>query len=933
MEDQMQLILIRNKDTNQFEDATDSISRYEWLENRSKIEIQYIAGERCYTYAASRVKVLDLKGTIDMTDEIILEDGVPIEDVETILDYDSHIKVVAPTGDSRVIEKKLLLLEKPMSETEETRRIKAYFRQLFVLLSKPRGENSDSETDENEENQKISFLEFQFNKVVHISESSVLGHYLGRKPPISYCDQEPLIFPFGFNLSQKQAVTNALNHQISIVQGPPGTGKTQTILNLLANLILRGKQVAVVSNNNSPVENVIEKLEKYGYGYLVAQLGSGENQERFFEKALKALPDFETFQISDEEKVTLETELVSLMAQLENLLKTQAQLARSKEALIKYQTERTHYEYSHSETYVYPSELSIRKKWSKDKLFQLVHRLEAVTETDQKMTFIQKTQFFFNFGIYNFKKVEESALALIKSSYQLIYDQNIEFISKEIVHCESVIKMGNLSQLMKRYTEVSEIIFKDALGRMNLPLYNQAYTKKGYLKQYRSFKKRYPIVTSTTHSLLSSCPKQYKFDWVITDESSQVDLLTAYLAMSAANNMVVVGDPQQLNQIPNKKIVPESDVLNFDMGLAEAYNYAKKNMITSIIGALEDFVPTTLLTEHYRCHPQIIRYCNEKYYKNELVIMTEGHYDDKVLKLIKTAPGNHARALSKAWFNTRQAEIIRDEVLTCSGGECYNSEAVGIIAPYRCQVEEIEKCIKTPQIAVDTVHKFQGREKDTIIFSTTVNELNEFVDNPELVNVAVSRAVKELVVLCPHNGLKSHGSHIGDLIRHIEYNTICSEIVISAKTSVFDLLYNEYSEHLQAHRKKVKEVSDVDSENVLYAVIEELLEEERFKSFKCVLHTPLHGIVGDFNLLTDEEARFAKHPNAHVDFLFYNRHDKEPVLAVEVDGFAFHKNSPEQLVRDEKKNSILEKIGLPLIRLATYESGERERLCEGLEKV
>ncbi len=933
MEDQAQLILIRNKDTNQFEDATDSINRFDWLENNTKIEIQYIAGNRCYTYAASRVKVLALKGTIGVTDEIILEEGVPIDAVETILDYDSHIKIVTCSGDSKVIEKKLLRLEKSMSETEETKRVKVYFEQLFVMLTKLQTAKPNSETIENEENPKMSFLEFQFNKVLRISESSVLGHYLGRKPPVTYSDEEPLIFPFSFNLSQKEAVTNALTHQVSIVQGPPGTGKTQTILNLLANLLLRGKHVAVVSNNNSPVENVIEKLEKYGYGYLIAQLGSGENQERFFEREMHTLPDFETYVISEEERLKLEAELVNLMSQLENLLKVQNQLACSKEMLIKYQTERTHYESVNNETHVYPSEISIRKKWSKDKLFQLVQELESVTGIDYKLTILQKVQYFLDFGIYNFNKIEGDALELIKSSYQLFYNQSIELLSSEIAGCELTLQSGNMSQLMERYTEVSESLFKNALGKMDLSLYNQSYTKKEYLKQYRTFKKRYPIATSTTHSLLSSCPKQYKFDWVITDESSQVDLMTAYLTMSAANNMVVVGDPQQLNQIPEKLLVPKSDVLSFDMGLSEVYNYATKNMITSIMGVFGESVPMTRLTEHYRCHPQVIRYCNEKYYDNTLVIMTEGHYDDKVLKLVKTAPGNHARNLGNTWFNTRQAEIIRDEVLGCINDGAYNPETIGIIAPYRCQVEEIEKHIKAPKIAVDSVHKFQGREKDTIIFSTTVNELNNFVDQPELVNVAVSRAVKELVVLCPSNGFKQHGSHIGDLIRHMEYNAICSEVVISAKTSVFDLLYNEYSEHLLSYQKKVKEVSDVASENVLYAVIEELLEEERFNSFKCVLHTPLHGIVGDFSLLTDEETRFAKHPNAHVDFLIYNRHDKEPVLAVEVDGFAFHKNSPEQLVRDEKKNSILEKIGLPLIRLATYESGERERLCVGLEKV
>ena len=71
-----------------------------------------------------------------------------------------------------------------------------------------------------------------------------------------------LIFPFGCNASQQKAVQAAFENQISVVQGPPGTGKTQTILNIIANILVRGKTVQVVSNNNSAIVNVLEKLSK-----------------------------------------------------------------------------------------------------------------------------------------------------------------------------------------------------------------------------------------------------------------------------------------------------------------------------------------------------------------------------------------------------------------------------------------------------------------------------------------------------------------------------------------------------------------------------------------------------------------------------------------------------------------------------------------------
>ncbi|HCK1662647.1 TPA: AAA family ATPase, partial [Escherichia coli] len=71
-----------------------------------------------------------------------------------------------------------------------------------------------------------------------------------------------LIFPFGLNESQLLAVERAFSSQISVIEGPPGTGKTQTILNIVANILIQNKTVAILSNNNSAVSNVYEKMDK-----------------------------------------------------------------------------------------------------------------------------------------------------------------------------------------------------------------------------------------------------------------------------------------------------------------------------------------------------------------------------------------------------------------------------------------------------------------------------------------------------------------------------------------------------------------------------------------------------------------------------------------------------------------------------------------------
>ena len=56
------------------------------------------------------------------------------------------------------------------------------------------------------------------------------------------------------------------------------------------------------------------------------------------------------------------------------------------------------------------------------------------------------------------------------------------------------------------------------------------------------------------------------------------------------------------------------------------------------------------------------------------------------------------------------------------------------------------------------------------------------------------------------------------------------------------------------------------------------------------------------------------------------------MLAIEVDGTAFHKAESKQAERDLKKNSILEKCAVPLLRLRTDGSGEKEKIKNALKR-
>ncbi|WP_081411609.1 DUF2726 domain-containing protein [Chryseobacterium gregarium] len=96
------------------------------------------------------------------------------------------------------------------------------------------------------------------------------------------------------------------------------------------------------------------------------------------------------------------------------------------------------------------------------------------------------------------------------------------------------------------------------------------------------------------------------------------------------------------------------------------------------------------------------------------------------------------------------------------------------------------------------------------------------------------------------------------------------------------------------------------------------------------MHFPLRNLLWDFDKLSEEEERYARHHATYLDFLIYNKLGKNPVLAIEVDGYEYHKRESRQSGREAMKNGILKKYGIPLLRFSTTGSGEREKLTRAL---
>lgn len=154
---------------------------------------------------------------------------------------------------------------------------------------------------------------------------------------------DDLIYPFGCNASQKKAMACAFEHQVSVIQGPPGTGKTQTILNIIANIILQGKTVMVVSNNNSATQNILEKLERYGVSFIVAPLGNNDNKEHFIANQPPLPEAINGWDIPMQDRMASKSSLQKALDQLDKVYELQNHLAELRQDLHTVQLEWRHF--------------------------------------------------------------------------------------------------------------------------------------------------------------------------------------------------------------------------------------------------------------------------------------------------------------------------------------------------------------------------------------------------------------------------------------------------------------------------------------------------------------------------------------------------------------------------------------------------------------
>ncbi|WP_122976514.1 AAA domain-containing protein [Actinoplanes teichomyceticus] len=249
-----------------------------------------------------------------------------------------------------------------------------------------------------------------------------------------------------------------------------------------------------------------------------------------------------------------------------------------------------------------------------------------------------------------------------------------------------------------------------------------------------------------------------KFDVVIVDEASQADLF-ALPVLSLAERAVVVGDDQQVG--------PQLSFVGPVQGLIRRH--------LSDVPSAEHFDPESslydhavrrsperiLLTEHFRCVPQIIEFSSRHYYAGKIMPLRADRPSLPPIRNVYCPDGVRRNLPGFGEVNPDEADALVDRVTRIVTDPRYDGRTLGVIsllssggqAGYllrRIREAIGEDEIQARRLRVGDAYTFQGDERDVVLLSMVVSGRDQRIaaftrrDYHRRINVAASRARDQL---------------------------------------------------------------------------------------------------------------------------------------------------------------------------------------------
>ncbi len=273
------------------------------------------------------------------------------------------------------------------------------------------------------------------------------------------------------------------------------------------------------------------------------------------------------------------------------------------------------------------------------------------------------------------------------------------------------------------------------------------------------------VIAGTLIGIDAKYLKDLTFETVIIDEASQALEPECWNAILKARRVVLVGDHLQLPPTVKSR------------------GAEKLGLSVTILERMTGHIKSAfLLSTQYRMNEKILAFSNQKFYEGALESADKVRSwtlpnDREPLVLIDTSGCGFDEDFNyktRSIANEGEFFILREYLLSQS--EKLAGASIGIISPYGEQVRLLrreiadESQMKDWDIQVDTIDGFQGQEKEVIcislVRSNSANEIG-FLKDERRLNVAMTRAMKKLVIIGDFSTLSTH-KLFEDLVEHVE---------------------------------------------------------------------------------------------------------------------------------------------------------------------
>ncbi|XP_022081029.1 RNA helicase Mov10l1-like [Acanthaster planci] len=332
----------------------------------------------------------------------------------------------------------------------------------------------------------------------------------------------------------------------------------------------------------------------------------------------------------------------------------------------------------------------------------------------------------------------------------------------------------------------------------NIPQCIRPYSKDGENLAVISHQRIIVCTCITAGSLYQLGLKSGHFSHVFVDEAGQATepecLIPVGLSIGSEGQIILAGDPMQLGPVLSSHPAKRH-------GLGQSYlerlilrKVYRRDADKYRDHGCYDPLLVTKLVENYRSHPVLLKLSSKLFYDNELLPRADSKLTHSLTAWEKLPNTNGDCPLlfhgvlgedtregnSPSWFNPVEVvQVIRyTQILLSSTSPVINTEDVGIITPYRKQVEKIRLLLASlgvDGIKVGSVEEFQGQERVAMIISTVRSSENlltfdlrhhlGFLSNPKRFNVSITRA-QALTIIVGNPHLLAKDQHWRALIRY-----------------------------------------------------------------------------------------------------------------------------------------------------------------------